>query len=70
MRDVPALLTILAVLAGAISPARAADGAALQRQLDDLTRHDLCARDDAQLRRLNRALGRAPVRSAVTARTR
>ncbi|MBE7246655.1 MAG: hypothetical protein INR63_17060 [Actinomycetospora chiangmaiensis] len=41
------------------TPVRAAErggDVATQRLLDDMTRHDLCARDDRQLRRLNRSL--------------
>ncbi|WP_156311900.1 hypothetical protein [Methylobacterium platani] len=32
----------------------------VQRALDAMTRHDLCARDDAGLKRLHRRLSRIP----------
>jgi len=34
--------------------------ARIQRQLDAMTRHDLCARDDAELKRLRRRLSQTP----------
>lgn len=43
-------------------PARASGSDAAQRLLDAMTRHDLCARDDAQLRKLNRSLAATPIR--------
>ncbi|KNY23626.1 hypothetical protein [Methylobacterium sp. ARG-1] len=43
-------------------PARASGDDATQRMLDAMTRHDLCARDDAQLRKLNRSLAATPIR--------
>ncbi|CAA2154622.1 hypothetical protein MBRA_00296 [Methylobacterium brachiatum] len=43
-------------------PARASGGDAAERMLDAMTRHDLCAHDDAQLRKLNRSLAATPIR--------
>jgi hypothetical protein len=43
---------------------------ATQRLLDAMTRHDLCARDDRQLRRLNRSLAGGEVRHPDGARGR
>ncbi|TNC11308.1 hypothetical protein FF100_19455 [Methylobacterium terricola] len=49
------LLGADAVLAGALGPQDR-----LQRQLDAMTQHDLCARDDRGLRRLHRQLSTMP----------
>lgn len=65
----------MVVVTIAAVPARAGGDVATQRlldamTLDAMTRHDLCARDDAQLRRLNRSLASAPGRRPTAARTR
>ena len=64
-RSLFGLAAILSILIAA--PGHAAQrgpDAATQRLLDAMTRHDLCARDDRQLRTLNRSLagkaGRPP----------
>ena len=58
----------LCVVTAAPVPAWARGDDATQRMLDAMTHHDLCARDDAQLRKLTRAL--APGRRPTAARSR
>ena len=41
-----------------------------QRLLDDMTRHDLCARDDKQLQKLSRSLAGGVSRQADAKRAR
>lgn len=69
MRLVAFRLFGIVVVTAAIAPAQASGDDATQRMLDAMTRHDLCARDDAQLRKLNRSLAASPDRRPTTART-
>lgn len=55
-------VVFIALVTVATVPARASGDDAAQRMLDAMTRHDLCARDDAELRKLNRSLAATPIR--------
>ncbi|GJE09016.1 MULTISPECIES: hypothetical protein [Methylobacterium] len=75
MRDsifgLAATVSILVTLP--LAPSRAAERGsdrASQRLLDDMTRHDLCARDDKQLQKLSRSLAGGVSRQADAKRAR
>ncbi|CAM3087523.1 MULTISPECIES: hypothetical protein [Methylobacterium] len=61
---------LIAMVAAAAAPARAREDDAVQRMLDAMTSYDLCARNDVQLRRLNRSLAATPVRHPAPLRVR
>ncbi|MCJ2127218.1 hypothetical protein [Methylobacterium sp. J-077] len=64
------VLGLIGVITAATVPAQASGNDAAQRMLDAMSRHDLCARNDRQLRKLNRSLSAVPIRHPVSARAR
>lgn len=54
----------LLMIGGAARAGAPASQNEVQRQLDAMTQHDLCARDDAGLKRLHRRLSKVSAESA------
>ncbi|KST59746.1 hypothetical protein AO398_16515 [Methylobacterium sp. GXS13] len=55
------VLGLIGMITVAALPVQASGELATQRLLDAMTRHDLCARNDGQLRKLNRSLATPPI---------